>query len=76
MWRLFLDTFEVDRLYETVLKGPSEEAIVSGLHATVQGTGEMVMDDDLTEADIGVVCGEYKPFTSKRNKCNTRRHLC
>ena len=74
MWRLYLDTFDVNKLYETVLEGPSEEAIVSGFHATVQETGEMVMDDEMTEADIGVICGEYKPFACKCNKCKAATH--
>jgi len=50
---------------EHVLEGPSEEALVCGTCLGSVTEGDSLWDDELSEADMDIICGIYKYATSE-----------
>jgi hypothetical protein len=60
IWRLAKEHFGLN--YDAVIAGPSDNVYDNGLFLHFSD-GQISLDDDLSEAELDLICGVYKVYT-------------
>jgi len=64
IWRLAMDSIGAPA-EEIICDGPSQQALTHGSHVQDPESSDQMWSDDLSEAEMDVMCGVYKVFTGE-----------